>query len=110
MAIFIVCRISIPCREITWLEKSAMVMCDLEIEANHAPVSIAPRTMLKQQISRLAEVGYSAKAAAEVEYYLFKDSYETAKAKKFEDLETFGWYIEDYHMLQGTRAKRWLMP
>ena len=92
-------------RQITWLDKTALVMCDLELEADHQPVTIAPRSMLKQQIARLAEAGYTAKAASEIEYYLFKDSYETAKEKHFENLQTFGWYIEDYHMLQGTREE-----
>jgi glutamine synthetase len=46
-----------------------------------------------------------AKAASEIEYYIFKETYESAKQKNFENLETFGWYIEDYHMLQGTKEE-----
>ena len=92
-------------RQITWLDKSALVMCDLELESGHQPVTVAPRTMLKQQIARLAEAGYTAKTASEIEYYLFKETYESAKEKRFEDLQTLGWYIEDYHMLQATREE-----
>jgi glutamine synthetase len=92
-------------RQLSWLDRSALVMCDLETEPGHEPVSVAPRTMLKQQIERLAEAGYVAMAASEIEYYIFKETYESAKQKNFENLETFGWYIEDYHMLQGTKEE-----
>lgn len=92
-------------RHLTWLEKSALIICDLETEPDHQPVTVAPRTMLKQQLARLAEMGFSAKGASEIEYYIFKETYESAKEKNFENLETFGWYIEDYHMLQGTKEE-----
>jgi glutamine synthetase len=92
-------------RMITWLDKSALVMCDLETEPGHQPVQEAPRTMLKRQIERLAEAGYSAKSASEIEYFIFKDSYESAREKNYTNLETFGWYIEDYHMFQATKAE-----
>lgn len=89
----------------TWLDRSAMVICDLESEPAHEPVQVAPRTMLKAQLEELASLGFSAKGASELEYYIFKETYESAKAKNFDGLETFGWYIEDYHMLQGTREE-----
>src|SRR4029078_10631555 len=43
--------------------------------------------------------------ATELEYYIFKETYDSAKAKGFQNLETFGWYIEDYHMLQRTKEE-----
>ena len=92
-------------RQLTWLDKSAIVICDLETEPGHQPVTVAPRTMLRKQLDRLAGMGYSAMGASEIEYYIFKETYESAKAKNFENLETFGWYIEDYHMLQGTKEE-----
>jgi glutamine synthetase len=92
-------------RQLSWLDRSAMVICDLETEPHHQPVAVAPRTILRRQIARLADAGYSAQGATEIEYYIFKETYESAKAKNFENLETFGWYIEDYHMLQGTKEE-----
>ena len=94
-------------REVTWLEKSALVFCDLDRESDkgHAPVAIAPRTMLKNQLARLAESGYRAKCGSELEYYIFEDSYKGAMKKGFQNLETAGWYLEDYHMLQGTKEE-----
>ncbi len=92
-------------RRITWLDRSALVLCDLTHEEIHQPVAQAPRALLRAQIRRLADLGLSTLGGSELEYYLFKDSYEQARAKHYENLEPFGWYIEDYHILQGTREE-----
>ncbi len=92
-------------RRATWLEKTAMVLCDVEDEKTHQLVSVAPRSMLRRQIQRAANMGYNAMASSELEYYIFNDSYQEAAKKKFMDLEPAGWYIEDYHMLQGARVE-----
>lgn len=92
----------------TWLDRTAIVICDLEGEVGHAPaapVEIAPRTMLRRQLDRLAKLGMSAMGASELEYYIFKESFESAKAKGYQELDPFGWYVEDYHMLQGTKEE-----
>jgi glutamine synthetase len=92
-------------RQVTWLDKSALVICDLQTEPGHEPIAIAPRSMLKDQLAHLSNRGYHAKIGSEIEYYLFKETYESAKEKHFENLNTFGWYLEDYHMLQGTKEE-----
>lgn len=92
-------------RLLTWLDKSALIICDLQTEPGHQPVEIAPRTILKRQIERLAQAGYNAKGGSEIEYFIFKESYQSAREKNYVDLQTYGWYIEDYHMLQGTKEE-----
>ena len=90
----------------TWLDRSALIVCDVYDESTHDLVAVAPRTMLKKQLSALGEMGYSAKGGSELEYYLFKDSYEEAHTKGYEDLQPFSAYIEDYHMFQGTKEEQ----
>jgi len=92
-------------RQLSWLDRSALVIADLQTVSGDRPVEIAPRTILKRQIERLGKAGYTAMGATELEYYLFKETYDSARAKGFQNLETFGWYIEDYHMLQGTKEE-----
>ena len=92
-------------RVASWLDKSALVVCDVEDEKTHRLTAVAPRTLLRQQINRAAALGYTAKAASELEYYLFNDSYKEANRRNFQNLEPVGWYIEDYHMLQGSREE-----
>ncbi len=92
-------------RVASWLPKTAIVLCDLHDVATDARVPVAPRSMLRAQIERLAGAGFTAQAASELEYYLFRDSYRDAARKGWRDLEPFGWYREDYHALQGTRQE-----
>ncbi len=90
-------------RRLSWLDRSAQVICDLEMADR--PVAVAPRSILKRQVERAAADGYRVMGASELEYYLFRETYDSARAKRFDGLETFGWYLEDYHMLQGTKEE-----
>jgi len=92
-------------RRASWLEKSALVLCDVARIADGAPVAIAPRTILKRQVERAAAAGYEPLAASELEYFLFRDSYEGAAAKGWRGLEPFSNYLEDYHLQQGAREE-----
>jgi glutamine synthetase len=90
----------------SWLERTALVLCDLEDERAHQPVAVAPRSLLRRQIERAGELGYTAAAASELEYYIFEDSYKAAMQKGYQALTAAGWYLEDYHIMQGTREER----
>lgn len=92
-------------RRASWLEKSALVLCDAHTVEEHAPVSIAPRTILRAQLARLAKSGCAAMAASELEHYLFRTSYKDAAASGHRTLQPAGWYVEDYHALQGARTE-----
>ena len=92
-------------RVLPWLEKTAMVLCDVREEATHELISVAPRTILKQQVERARAAGFDPMMASELEFYLLRDGYEAARAKHFHDLQPFGWYNEDYHLLQATKAE-----
>ncbi len=97
-------------RRTTWLEKSAMVICDLEHTKTHEPVQEAPRSVLERQIERAAGKGYLAMASSELEYYIFETPYKDAALAGHRRIEPAGWYLEDYHMLQGTRHERLNAP
>jgi len=88
-----------------WLERSAFVICDVLNRKTHEPVAPAPRNVLRRQVERAAKAGFTAMAGSELEYYLFQNSYREIAQKPFEGLQPAGWYLEDYHMLQGTRAE-----
>lgn len=89
-----------------WLEKTALVICDVANENSPELVSVAPRSILLNQIRQAAALNYSSKAGTELEYYIFEDAYKTAAEKNYSSLTPIGWYIEDYHILQGTREER----
>ena len=89
----------------SWLEKSAFVICDVKSEKTHELVPVAPRSILRRQVEAAKEAGFSAHAATELEHYLFRTSYRDAAREDFRNLEPAGWYLEDYHILQGTRTE-----
>ena len=89
----------------SWLDKTALVLCDVKSEKTHAYVSVAPRSVLRRQVEAAAGGGYSGFAATELEHYLFQTSYRQAAQQGYNALEPAGWYLEDYHLLQGTRTE-----
>ena len=92
-------------RRASWLDKTALVLCDVEDEGAHEPVNVAPRSILRRQLATAESLGFDVMAASELEYYIYRDSYREAQKKGYADLEPMGWYLEDYHILQGTREE-----
>ena len=92
-------------RQADWLDKTAIVICNLKSEKTHEAIAEAPRSMLNIQIERLKELGYDSFAASELEYYLFENSYRSAHEINYHNLTPTGWYLEDYHILQGSRCE-----
>lgn len=91
-------------RRLPWLEGTAMVLCDIE-DHHHHPVPHSPRAILKRQIERLEARGMRAFFASELEFYLFDESYEAIRAKRYHEPKTAGDYIEDYHIFQTTKEE-----
>ncbi len=92
-------------RVLPWQDRTALVLGDVVDETAGTEIPVSPRTILKRQIAAAAEMGMAIKAGSEFEYYLLTDSYEAAARKGFIDLERFGHYNEDYHLLQATKAE-----
>jgi len=90
-------------RVASWLERSALVLCDVMERGGEGLLPLAPRSLLRAQVERAAALGYSALASSELEFYMYRDSFATAAAKRYSGIERTGWYVEDYHILQGTR-------
>ena len=88
-----------------WLEKTALVLCDVLDHHDHSPVPHAPRNILKRQIERLTRMKMKAYMASELEFFLFDESYESARQKSYANLATSSHYIEDYHILQTTKEE-----
>jgi glutamine synthetase len=88
-------------RRIPWLEKTALVICDL-VDDN-GPVEVSPRQILKRQLERAAALGFTVKMGAELEFFLFKESFEDAATKGYANLTPDSNTIQDYHILQTTK-------
>src|SRR5207247_2071854 len=88
-----------------WMGKRATGRYFAETVAGHGPAAAPHREVLRRQLERVAAAGYSVKMASELEFYLFRETYESAQKKAWHGLEHFGSYIEDYHILQGTKEE-----
>lgn len=93
-----------------WLEGTAMVLCDILDHHTHEAVPHSPRAMLKRQVARLAELGFVAKTATELEFFLFEKSFEEIRKSGFKDLAPISGYNEDYHILQTTKEEVVMRP
>jgi len=92
-------------RVATWLDKTAFVLCDVKSEKTHDYVAVAPRSILRRQVEAAKKLGYTGYAATELEHYLFTNTFRQAAQLDYRNLEPAGWYLEDYHILQGTRTE-----
>lgn len=91
-------------RRLPWLDGTALVLCDVE-DHHHHPLPHSPRHMLRSQIARLEGLGYRAMMAAELEFFLFRQSFEDLHAAGYRGMTTLGPYNEDYHIFQTTKEE-----
>jgi glutamine synthetase len=91
-------------RPVPWHEGTAMCMADL-VWHDEAPVVASPRQILRRQLDRLAERGWEALAATELEFIVFRDTYEEAWDKGYRDLVPGNQYNVDYSILGTSRLE-----
>src|SRR4051812_5723614 len=89
-------------RLLPWQKTSAMVICDLRTD-DGALVNEAPRSVLRNQVDRLASQGLTCNIASELEFFLFNNTYHDAFASKYNALTPSSDYRIDYHVMKRTR-------
>jgi len=92
-------------RRAAWLDRTAIVICDAIEEERDEPVAVAPRNILKRQVARAAEQGFVPSMGSELEFFLFRETYRSAREKGYANLELRQHYNEDYHLLSGGMAE-----
>ena len=97
-------------RPASWLEGTAMVLCDVLDHHTHADVPHSPRAVLTRQIAKLDEMGFAANMATELEFFLFEKGYDEIRHSGFRDLQPISGYNEDYHILQTTKEEVVMRP
>ncbi|MER6230557.1 glutamine synthetase family protein [[Kitasatospora] papulosa] len=91
-------------RPIPWHEGTALVMADLSWE-DGSPVAAAPRQILRRQLERLAAHGLTAHVGTELEFIVFKDTYEQAWDRAYRGLTPANQYNIDYSVLGTGRVE-----
>ncbi len=95
-------------RILSWFEKTASVFCDLVDHQDHKPVTFSPRFMLKRQLERLSEAGFISNFATELEFFIFKESYEQARSARYEMITPTSGYNQDYNIFQTAKEESFL--
>lgn len=92
-------------RLVPWLEGTALVLCDVLDHHTHEDIPHSPRAILKKQVKRLEALGFKAFMATELEFFLFDQTYDDARASGYRDLQLASGYNEDYHIFQTTKEE-----
>src|ERR1700722_17546787 len=91
-------------RRVPWPPGTALVIADLTW-LDGAPVLASPRQILAAQTARLAERGLVAMAGTELEFVVYRDTYEQAAARGYRDLTPANSYNVDYSILGTARIE-----
>ncbi|MGH9139050.1 MAG: glutamine synthetase family protein [Acidimicrobiales bacterium] len=94
-------------RLVPWQPATALVLCDVEWE-DGSPVVASPRQILRRQVDRLAERKLVAYAGTELEFIVFRDTYEDAWRRGYRDLEPANLYNVDYSLAGTGRIEQLL--
>jgi len=91
-------------RLITWQPGAALILADVAW-LDHTDVVASPRQILRKQIAELEKAGMVPMCGTELEFVVYKDSYEEAWNKGYKDLTPVNQYNVDYSILGGSRIE-----
>ncbi|MEU6481893.1 glutamine synthetase family protein [Streptomyces sp. NPDC047017] len=91
-------------RRIPWHPGTALLLGDLAWH-DGSPVRAAPRQILRRQLERLAALGLTAQVGTELEFIVFKDTYEQAWDANYRGLTPANQYNIDYSVLGTGRVE-----
>ncbi len=91
-------------RPVPWQEGTVMCLADVAW-LDGSEVVASPRQILRRQLGRLAERGWTANAGTELEFLVFRDTYEEAWQKGYRELRPANLYNVDYSLLGTARVE-----
>src|SRR3712207_6777424 len=92
-------------RRVPWQPATALLLSDLAWLDGSGDVVASPRQILRRQLDRLAGHGLTAYAGTELEFVLYRDSYEDAWKRGYRDLTPANQYNVDYSLLGTARVE-----
>lgn len=78
-------------RPLPWHASTALILCD-PYSPSGQPAEVAPRWVLRRQVERLEALGLRARCATELEFYLFRGTYEHVQRRGYRRL------VPSYHL------------
>lgn len=90
-------------RHVPWEPNCALVICDAYVSTSDTPVAVSPRAILKDQIRRGEDAGFTCSFASELEFFLSSTPPREAWDRGYENLQMTSDYRSDYQMGQAAR-------
>jgi glutamine synthetase len=87
-----------------WQPGSALMLADVQWD-DGSDVTPSPRQILRKQLARLSTMGMDAFVGTELEFIVFRDSYEEAWDKGYRHLVPANQYNVDYSLLGTARVE-----
>jgi glutamine synthetase len=91
-------------RPVPWQDGTVICLADVAW-LDGSDVVASPRQILRRQLARLAERGWTAYAGTELEFLVFRDTYEEAWERGYRDLVPANLYNVDYSLLGTARVE-----
>ncbi|HTA35716.1 MAG TPA: glutamine synthetase family protein [Solirubrobacteraceae bacterium] len=91
-------------RPVPWQEATVVCLADVAWQ-DGSEVTVSPRQILRGQLARVAERGWSANAGTELEFIVFRDTYEDAWQKGYREMQPANLYNVDYSLLGTARVE-----
>jgi glutamine synthetase len=88
-------------RPAAWLDRTAICVADFVEMGSDELVAIAPRTILRRQLERLAETGLTPQVATELEFALYRGTYDEGRTNGYETLRPTTLARADYTIQAG---------
>ncbi len=87
-------------RRVPWLPHTAVTLADFQF-SDGSPVSVSPRAVLQRVLRRAAEQGLTVKIGAELEFFAYRETPQSMRAKGFQDLQPLSSTAQAYSVLVG---------
>lgn len=90
-------------RPAAWLERTAICVADFVEMGNDELVPVAPRTILRRQIEHLEIAGFTPQVASELEFAMYRGTYDEGREHGYETLRPSSLARADYTIQGGDR-------
>jgi glutamine synthetase len=91
-------------RTIPWEPATAAFLLDFE-DRDGRPLAVSPRQVLQRVLARAAKAGFEVWLAAEYEFFLFRETPDSVRAKGFRDLTTLSPGMFGYSWLRASESR-----
>lgn len=97
-------------RPAAWLDRTAIVLADLYEPGTGDPVSVAPRTILRRQLEVAAQSRRTAAVATELEFFLYRESYDQLRQSGYRTMTPTTLTHSDYAIQQTNVWEHFFQP